>query len=159
MSEETTPAKSPDPQARVDRLISMALELTAEIEDLAKDSGKQFTSLAQASRKNRIMIWAMMCSLALDVVITVVLALVGITAVDNTNRIDSFAKDLQEQQTDQRRRALCPLYGIFLDSKSDQGREAAPDKAKYDHAFEVIEDGYTVLGCDAFLKESGRDKW
>jgi hypothetical protein len=144
---------------RVSRLIGMAVELTEEVEELARDSGQQFTSLARTARKNRMMIWALVGSMLLDVVITVALMIVGSGVVDNTRRIDDFSQQLRADNTAQRQRALCPLYGIFRDSKSEAGRKAAPDKAAYDHAFEVIEDGYAVLGCAEFLKESGRDKW
>lgn len=158
MSEDSTPPED-GRQARLQRLISMATELTEEVDELARESGEQFTSLARTARKNRMMIWALSGSLILDVVITVVLGIVSAGVVNNTHKIDQFSQQQAEQQTDQRRRALCPLYGIFVDSKSPEGRAAAPDKAKYDHAFEVIEDGYKVLGCAAFLKESGKDKW
>lgn len=158
MSHDTPPGGTPKPD-RVQRLINMALELTEEVEDLAKDSGAQFTSLARASRKNRMMIWALAGSLVLDVLITIVLGMVGFGVLDNTRRLDEVTQQMEAANTEQRRRALCPLYGIFLDSKSPEGREAAPDKAKYDHAFEVIDEGYTVLGCDKFLADSGKDKW
>lgn len=159
MSEGTTPPKDPARDERVNRLISMAVELTGEVEELARESGTQFTSLARTARKNRIMIWTLMASLALDVLITVVLTLIGITAVDNTKRLNTITDDLATQQTESRRRALCPLYGIFLDSKSEAGRERAPDPEKYDHAFEVIEEGYLFLGCDGYLRESGKNEW
>lgn len=160
MSEETVPPKGPENrEERVNRLISMAVELTDEVEELARESGAQFTSLAQTARKNRILIWALMGSLALDVVITVILVLVGVGQMENTDRIDRLATQTSEVQTAQRQRALCPLYGIFRDSKSEEGRKRAPDPEKYDHAFEVIEDGYQFLGCDDYLKESGRNEW
>lgn len=156
---EGTPEENPDRADRMARLINLAVELTGEVEDLARDSGHQFTSLAKTARTNRLMIWGVIGGGLLDVILTIVLGVVGAGVIDNTNRLDDFSKNLAAQQTEQRRRALCPLYGIFLDSKSDAGRNAAPDKAKYDHSFEVIEDGYRVLGCARFLEESGRDKW
>jgi hypothetical protein len=154
--------QSPGPEEngdRLTRLIGLAMELNEEIDGLANKSGQQFVSLARTARTNRRMIVALIMSVALDVVLTVVLSLVGIGVVDNTNRIDSLTQQLNQDNTEQRRRALCPLYGVFSDSKSPEGRAAAPDKAKYDHAFEVIEDGYLVLGCDKFLKESGKNQW
>lgn len=151
--------ETPENGDRLDRLISLATGLNDEIEQLSSASGRQFVSLARSSRNNRRMIIALIASVALDVVLTIVLSLVGVGMVENTNRIDALTKQLNTDNTDQRRRALCPLYGVFLDSKSPQGRAAAPDPAKYDHAFEVIEDGYRVLGCDTFLKESGKNQW
>lgn len=155
----TTPENPPPDQERVEALIQAAMELNQNVAAMANESGSQFVSLARTARHNRILIIATIGSLFLDLAITVVLALVGMTAVNNSERINDFAQAQAEQATEQRKRALCPLYGIFLDSKSEQGRKAAPDPAKYDHAFEVIEDGYRVLGCDKFLQESGRDKW
>lgn len=137
---------------KLDRLIRTAGELDREIEELADKSGTQFTSLAKTARRNRMMIQALGVSLVLDVMLTVVMAVFGVQLTSLTDRLDTT-------QTTQRQRALCPLYGVFLDSKSDAGRKAAPDPDKYDHAFEVIADGYRVLGCAEFLKASGKDQW
>lgn len=156
MTTEDTPAEGSD---RLGRLISLATALNAEIEVLARDSGTQFVSLARTTRRNRLMIWGLAAGGLLDVLLTVVMAFVGSGVIRNNDRIDKLTSDLQAQQTESRRRALCPLYGVFLDSRSEAGRKNAPDPAKYDHAFEVIEEGYMVLGCDKFLQESGKNQW
>jgi hypothetical protein len=59
-------------------------------------------------------------------------------------------------QTTQRQKALCPLYQVFLDSKSPEGRAAAPDPLKYDHAFKVIQEGYDALECSDFISQASR---
>ncbi len=159
MSEETSPPGNQRDPDRVNRLIQMAVELTGEVEALAVDSGQQFTSLARTARKNRVMIWSLAVSMILDVIITVVLGVVGSGVINNSRRLDQVTKQISQDNTDARRRALCPLYGIFKDSRTPEGRAAAPDKQQYDHAYDVIEQGYLVLGCDKFLKETGRDAW
>lgn len=139
-------------QEQMDDLIRAAVDLNRRIESIALESGAQFVSLAKTARRNRLMIWVSITGVVLDILLTVVISVFGYQLAGLTNRLDST-------QSAQRQRALCPLYGVFLDSKSEQGRAQAPDKAKYDHAFEVIEQGYRVLGCAEFLKESGKDKW
>lgn len=148
-----------DPDARMARLVDMAVQLTDEVEEMAKDSGHQFTSLAKTARTNRRLIWGTIIGGALDVVLTVVLAVIGVGVTSNTHRIDALTHQLNMDNTEQRKRALCPLYGIFKDSRSAKGRAAAPDPQKYDHAFDVIDEGYRVLGCDKFLKQTGKDAW
>lgn len=156
---EAGQGKSPDPNVRMDRLISMATQLTDEIEEMATESGHQFTSLAKTARTNRRLIWGTIIGGFLDIVLTVVLAIIGVGVTSNTHRIDTLTNQLNQDNTAARKRALCPLYGIFKDSKSAAGRAAAPDPKKYDHAYEVINQGYLVLGCDKFLKQSGKDAW
>jgi hypothetical protein len=155
MNQETSP-ETPDrptlPRNRVEELIRIATELTDEIEDLARSSGHQFVSLARTAKINRRLIWTSITAVAFALVLATVVAINAVSINNITDRLDT-------QQTVQRQRALCPLYGIFLDSKSAQGRKQAPDPAKYDHAFEVIAEGYAVLECDQYLKESGRDAW
>jgi hypothetical protein len=142
------------------RLIRMAIELTDEVEDIARESGTQFTSLARNTRRNRLMIWILAGSLFLDVMITIVIAFIGVSTVNNTDRLDKITSDINATQTQQRTRALCPLYGIFLGAESEEGKKrSALSPEQYEHTFDVIEEGYLVLGCDKFLKESGKDAW
>jgi hypothetical protein len=150
MNEEKIPGKS----SRIPDLITLAEQLIAEVDELAQDSGNQFVSLAKRARTNRMLIVATIASVTIDLVLTVVLALVGVGWQQNTDRIDKLTKRLDTAQTVQRQKALCPLYQVFLGSKSDAGRKAAPDQEKYDHAFEVIQDGYDVLECDQFITGS-----
>src|SRR5882762_10052531 len=146
--EQNTPGKAADRQTQ---MIDLAQQLLGEIENLGEKSGNQFVSLARRARTNRILITVTIVSVAIDLAITVVLALIGTGMQHNTDRIDSLTQRLDTAQTVQRQKALCPLYQIFLDSKSPQGRAAAPDPKKYDHAFVVIADGYKALQCDQFI--------
>jgi len=143
---------TPQDQEQVEELIQTAESLNHRIEQIAERSGTQFVSLARTARRNRVLIWVSITGVVLDICLTVVITVFGIQLTSLTSRLDST-------QTAQRQRALCPLYGVFLDNKSAKGRAQAPDPQKYDHAFEVIEQGYRVLGCAEFLKESGKDKW
>lgn len=146
----TTPAPKQD---RVQHLIDLALELNEEVEGLAHASGKQFTSLAHASKINRRLSWvAIIGGIAqLGIILALVFVVVQLDVV--TDRLD-------QTQTAQRQRALCPLYGILKGAESPEGKKrSAMPPDEYDHAFEVIKEGYAFLECDQFLKESGRDKW
>ena len=148
MSEEKEPARDQD---RLDRLIELATGLIAEVDELSEDSGMQFVSLARRTKMNHRLIFFVIAGGILDLLLTVVIsfALAGMNA--NTERIDALTQRLDTAQTTQRQKALCPLYQVFLDSKSAAGRAAAPDPAKYDHAFAVIADGYKVLECDQYI--------
>lgn len=144
---------------KLDQLLTQAQLLTDQFATIAKDSGRQFTSLAHTARQNRIMIWALATGGAVLTLVCVILVFLVIGQRSNTDRIDKIATQTLATQTAQRQRALCPLYGIFVDSKSAEGRARSADPEQYDHAFEVIEEGYRFLECDQYLKESGRDKW
>jgi hypothetical protein len=143
--------KTPGDGDRKAELASLAAQLIDEVDDLSKNSGTQFVTLAKRARVNRMLIVATAGSVLIDLIITVVLTMVGVGWRHNTDRIDALAQRLDAAQTTQRQKALCPLYQIFLDSKSPQGRAASPDPKKYDHAFVVIKDGYRALECDQFI--------
>lgn len=136
---------------RREELITLAAQLINEVDELAEGSGKQFVSLARRARTNRMLILITIGSVIIDLVLSVVVIYVLAGMQRNTDRIDSLTARLDQAQTIQRQKALCPLYQIFLDSKSPQGRKAAPDPEKYDHAFVVIQQGYDALECDQFI--------
>jgi hypothetical protein len=135
---------------KLDLLISQAGTLMAEVGEIASSSGKQFVSLADTARRNRRMIWFMAAGGALLTLVVVGLILSLLAVRSNTDRIDGITKQINATNTVQRQRALCPLYQILKDSESPEGRAAAPDPKKYDHAFDVIQKGYDVLECSSF---------
>lgn len=145
--EQNTPGKA----ERQVQMIDLARQLINEIDDLGTKAGDQFVSLAKRARTNRILIVVTIASVMIDLVLTVVLGIIGVGMQHNTDRIDALTQRLDNSQTVQRQKALCPLYQIFLDSKSAAGRKAAPDPKKYDHAFVVIADGYKALQCDQYI--------
>lgn len=149
-----TTEPEPESQDRLTRLTELASEIIQELESLVTDSGNQFVSLAKRAQTNRRLIVVTIASLVLDVVLSVFLTLGIFQIKHNEHQISTLANRLDISQTVQRQKALCPLYQIFLDSESAAGRAAAPDPVKYDHAFTVIKDGYSVLGCSAFITKA-----
>ncbi len=139
---------------RLARLTELAAKLLEEAQELAGENGEQLVALTHRARSNRRLILAIIAGFTLDVILTVAMAFGLLAVTANAERIDSLTQRLDLSQTETRQWALCPLYQVFLDMKSPQGRERAVDPEKYDRAFEVIEDGYQVLDCGAF-NESG----
>jgi len=143
--------KTPEKGERLVQLIDLAQKLISEVDELAEDSGAQFVSLATRARTNRRLITLVIIGGLLDIVLTIAMIFAMAGLQHNTDRIDALTQRLDVAQTVQRQKALCPLYQIFLDSKSPQGRAAAPDPKKYDHAFVVIKQGYDALECDQYI--------
>lgn len=128
----------------VQDLTAAAKELIQRIEKLDDSKGTQIVRLAVTGRRNRQLIWI------LAAVVAVLLVFASLVA-NNANRIDSVTQRLDKSQTVGRKQALCPLYQLFLDSKSDRGRMANPRGPKaYDEAFAIIERGYKALECNEF---------
>ncbi|AZM51751.1 hypothetical protein DMA15_03460 [Streptomyces sp. WAC 01529] len=147
----TRDPQPPDPGLDpVDRLAAAAAALLEELEELGDDAGRQFTSLTKRSQQNRRMILVVVAGFLLDVALTAAMAVGLLQVNNNTARIDALTQRLDMAQTTQRQKALCPLYQVLIDLKSPQGRERAPDPEKYDHAFEVMTEGYQVLNCAEF---------
>lgn len=138
---------------RLARLTELAQTLVEEVQELAEGSGQQLVTLTKRARSNRRMIRVVAASVALDVALTAAMGF-GLVQVDNNaDRIDSLTHRLDVAQTETRRGAFCPLYEIFLSSRTAQGRKAAEDPKAYDRAFKVIEDGYEALRCPEFTDD------
>lgn len=149
MRKRGTMTQQPDTD-RIARLTDLAQTLVEEVHELASDSGEQIVTLTKRARSNRRMIRVVIASVVLDIALTAAVG-VGLVQVDsNADRIDSLTHRLDVAQTETRRGAFCPLYEIFLSSRSAQGRRAAEDPKAYDRAFKVIEDGYQALRCPEF---------
>jgi len=138
-------------RSEIEALVDAATGLMDRVQLLAQDEGIQFTKLAKKSHENRVLAVIAITGLVLDILITATVVIVGLGMQSNTERIDDLTQRLDYSQTVQRQKALCPLYQVFLDSKSAAGRAAAPDPEKYDHAFTVIQDGYDALECDKYI--------
>lgn len=150
--------QEPEPTGdRLARLTELAESLLREVQGLAEDSGEQFVSLAQRAHTNRLLIKVTIAGCALIALLTATLGIGLVGVVQNAERINELTHRLDVSQTETRRKALCPLYQVFLDSKSPEARTQAPDPEKYDQAFKVIEDGYKVLNCASFNEDS--DTW
>lgn len=132
--------------AQIDELVSAASDLKHEISKLNYDSVDTITRLGVYTKKTRRMTWALVISLVVDIILTVLVTL-------NVFSINHLTERLNIAQTINRQRALCPLYQLFLDSKSEVGRAHAPDPVKYDQAFAVIQDGFNALKCTEFINK------
>lgn len=136
--------QDPTPDERLAQVATLAKALANELETLGVDTGGQIVALSRTARTNRRLIWMTVGGFALDIALTVAVAVGAIQVGSLTHRLDVA-------QTTQRQKALCPLYQVFLDSESPAGRKAAPDPVQYDHAFKVIRDGYEVLECKTYI--------
>lgn len=142
---------TPESDAKLQELISVGTQLLGQISEFAEKSGIQFVSLAEKTRSNRRAIAVMAVSLALDILLTLAMVFSQLQINRTDHQITALTDRLDKAQTTQRQKALCPLYQLLLDSKSDAGRAAAPDKKAYDHAFSVIQSGYDALDCSSFI--------
>lgn len=142
---------SPENDAKLEELIGLGTQLLGRIEAFTQEGGKQFVRLAQRSRANRRGLWFLGASLLLDIILTVVMVFSQVQISGNERNISALTDRIDYSQTVQRQKALCPLYQLLLDSKSAAARAAATDKNAYDHAFSVIQTGYNVLDCSAFI--------
>jgi hypothetical protein len=131
-------------------LVNQAEQLNTRIGELTEGAGTQFVSLAHRARTNRRMIAALAASVALDVLLSVVLIITLAGVKTNDNRISALTTRLDVSQTVTRQNAFCPLYTVLKGTESAAGRAAAPDKAAYDHAYAVVQQGYDALGCSSF---------
>ena len=133
-------------------LIRIASELSHEVAKLTAQHISITEKMGKYAKKTRKLIYWLLVSLVLDITLTIVLVLVGHGVQSNTEDIGRITDRLNTQVTVQRQKALCPLYTIFLQSKSKQARDASPDPKKYDAAFKVIQEGFDALRCSEFIE-------
>lgn len=136
----------------VAELSRTANALVQKVDALGALTGETIVDLGKATKSNRRMIWIVAVCLLMQLVLTV-LVLFGLHAVDNNSkRLDAVTSRLDKSQTEGRQKALCPLYTLFMQSKSEAARAANPQgPAAYDRAFKVIEQGYKGLHCQDFV--------
>lgn len=100
--------------------------------------------LVEQSKITRRMVWVVTLGFALDVILTVAMALFGYQAVQNSDRIDNLVQVQQD-------RAICPLYRLFIEADTPQNRDRAAsqgqDMAARARAFDVIRESYIALEC------------
>lgn len=128
-------------ESNIERLTRIADDISSHLDRIDKLYKPQIIDVARYGKNNRKLIWGLVLSLVFDMVLTFFL-------VNNAIKVDNVTKRLDVAQSVQRQGALCPLYQIFLDSKSSEARKRAVDPQKYDEAFEVIQDGYNKLKCN-----------
>src|SRR3954469_17851482 len=97
-----------DQESRIAELTDAAEDIVTSINQLNSETGTQLVSLAVRARRNRMMIWLLAFSLALDVFLTVFM-------VHLTLKVDQ-AQQLTHSQV------LCPLYQQFINSDTPKAR-------------------------------------
>jgi hypothetical protein len=119
-----------DDRERVAALTRAAAELVGQIERLNVDSGQQLVTLARRASSNRRMIYTLAASLALDLLLTVALLLVGIRANNAGERADQVhAQQVATCQTsNEARRAQTQLWDYLLALPAPRPRTAAETK-------------------------------
>lgn len=135
------------------RLSREAGLLIEKLNQLNRRAGIELYDIAKFGVSNRRRIWVSWVALALDILLTAAMAVGGLLLHSTAEQTQTNTKRIEYNQTIQRQKALCPLYQLFLDSESPQGRAAAPDKLAYDKAFKVIHEGYDALDCKTLLKK------
>ncbi len=135
-------------------LAEQAAALTKSVNKLNADVGDQMVSMAKVTKRNERLIVGLIISFILDVTLTVFMAFGMVVLKSNTDDIQVLTDKVVAVQTVQRQKALCPLYQLFLDSKSEVGRARAPDPVKYDQAFVVIQQGFDALKCTELANKS-----
>jgi hypothetical protein len=136
---------------RLERIAELAQLLRDEAHGLRTETDGVLSRLSRRAQVNRRMLWIVIVSLALDLALSVVLAVALVQVSRNDRSIGALTDRLDTQQTTTRRNSLCPLYTLLKDGDTASARAAAPDKAAYDHATQVIRDGYKALGCVQFV--------
>jgi hypothetical protein len=125
-----------------------AAALTRIVKQLNNDMGQQIVRLSLVAAKNRRIIWILACSLAFDIALTIAMGVGYVDVQHNARNIGAVADRLTVAQTVDKQKALCPLWQLFLDSRSPRARDANPQGPEaYDKAFAIIESGYAALRC------------
>jgi hypothetical protein len=118
--------------------------------EAAKMLGEKVSALALAvdqldrrtNRSERITI-AVIFGLALDLVLSVIVALVLISQSDINDRVS--AAIAREAQT--RQEALCPVYRLVVGAYNPDSRAPGPDREAYIADFKIMRDAYDKLDC------------
>lgn len=132
---------------RIDELAVISRELVEQIAGLRSDNADQLVELARQSKSNRRTLHIVFGVSAFGLILTLLIGLSFLTLGAQSNRIDNITQKLDAEQQIQRQDALCPLYKLFLDLESPEGRKQAPDPKVYDKQFATLKQGYSALRC------------
>lgn len=146
-----TPKGSEANSDQVAELVSVGRDLITRIEQLTDNQGNQLVTLSKSTRTNRRLITVVGIGFALDVILTLLMGFYGIQLRSSNDRMDELTHRLDVSQTTTRQQVLCPLYQVFLDMQSPEGRARSADPEGYDRAFKVIGEGYNILDCEGFI--------
>lgn len=122
---------------RIAELTQAAEQIADGVNALNRETGGQLVSLAVRARRNRIMIWGLVASMALDVLLTIFMV--------------KLTYEVDEAQQLTRNQVLCPLYQQFVNADTPEARErarlAGQNLKDRDVAFAVIHKSYDALEC------------
>lgn len=139
---------------KLDALSEQAGELVAEINRLNEDTGKTLEGVNTKVRRNQRMTWLVGLSLLADLLVTVVLGFTLHSTTTNADKTDRVAARLTYNQTVTRQKVLCPLYQLFIDSKSEAGRKSYPEgPAAYDKVFMTLQESYDIIRCAQYKEK------
>jgi len=133
---------------RLSALSDTAHDLVKEVNRLNADTNTSVTGVNKRLRRNQKILSLVAISFAVDLIVTGIGLYAIHTTSDNQKDVRQLTARLDNNQQVQRRKVLCPLYRILLDSKSEDARRVyvkGPDA--YDRVFKTIEDGYNALQC------------
>ncbi len=134
--------------SELETLTRLARELVDRVNDLNAATGSTIIGLVRETRNNRRLIWLVAIGFVLDVILTIAMAFVVSGVSSNNSRIDQVNSRLNEEQTVQRAKGLCPMYKLFIDSEKFTPPNQTPDQAKArSEAFKIIHQSYDALNC------------
>lgn len=140
---------------KLDALSEKADELVTEINRLSTGTGRQLEGVEKKQRRNAKIGLLVLLSFVIDVVVTVVVGFTVFETSSNTDKVDKITQRLDYQQTVTRKKVLCPLYQIFVDSKSAEARKTYVKGPKeYDRIFGIIQDSYNTIECAKFKTQT-----
>ena len=129
--------------------------LSTSIDKLNSSTVNQMVRQARMSRFNRKLIWGLAVSMGLDIIVTVLLG-VGFHRIDQQARdLDEVTARLDNAQSEQRQKGLCPLYTLFYEltdtpEERAAGKKRSANPGAYDASIKIIHDGYRNLRCETF---------
>ncbi len=143
-------SQNPGNREKLEALTQTANDLVAGVNALNAGTGVKVASLSTRIRRNQKVLWIVIASVVLDIAVTLVVTFTVVNTRENTDKLNDLTARLNYSQNVSRKQALCPLFKIFVDSKSDAGRKAYPQGVKeYDRLFGIIEGSYRSLQCDS----------
>jgi hypothetical protein len=123
------------------RLELQAAALSASVGRINEDIGDQVAKLSHVAKRNRRLIKALAASFALDILLTIGLAFGFVQLGHTSDELNAVQKVAQ-------REALCPLFEIFMQARSEEGKARSTlSPEEYDRAYDRIENGYHAMKC------------
>lgn len=139
---------------RLEALSQTANDLVTAVNGLNDETNQRVMGVNKRLNHNKKLMWIVIISFIVDLSLTGTMAWVFHQSRETTQDVKAITKRLDYNSQVQRRKVLCPLYQLFMDSKSEQARASNPNgPAAYDKAFKVIEEGYNALNCAAPLSK------